>query len=281
MDGQLSENFSLKPDQMQVVNPLLILIFIPLYDAVFYPLLSKIGVRRPLQKLTLGGVLAGVAFIISAILELQLQKTYPVIPGVGEAQLRIYNGLGCETNFRLNNQDFAIKSLEMYENFDLNPDNGNISYSFTAECYMNGNSQSGQFGVQSEMAISYFIKQDKILSFVDNTDKSSSGYPLVTILSSVANAANITFTDASGVIQHTRLSTNETLEAIELIPDTYTIRVGEQQIGDPIKLRLGGVHAYVVRDTVSIAICPPAIHCLIGIYSLGCKYVDHHRAQFD
>jgi len=41
---------------------------------LFYPLLSKIGVRRPLQKLTLGGILAGVAFLCSGIVELQLEK---------------------------------------------------------------------------------------------------------------------------------------------------------------------------------------------------------------
>jgi len=72
MSGDLG-GWSLKPDQMQVVNPLLILVFIPLFETVVYPLLAKCNIKTPLKKLGIGGVLAGVAFIISAVVELQLQ----------------------------------------------------------------------------------------------------------------------------------------------------------------------------------------------------------------
>lgn len=64
--------YVIKPDQMQVINPLLILIFIPLYEVAIYPLLNIIGIRRPLQKICLGGLLAGISFIISAIVEINL-----------------------------------------------------------------------------------------------------------------------------------------------------------------------------------------------------------------
>lgn len=72
MDGDMG-SWDLKPDQLQVLNPLLILIFIPLYDVAFYPLLRLVGIRRPLQKLTMGGILAGIAFIISGVVELNLE----------------------------------------------------------------------------------------------------------------------------------------------------------------------------------------------------------------
>jgi solute carrier family 15 oligopeptide transporter 1 len=72
MTGDLG-GWSLKPDQMQVANPLLILIFIPVFETVLYPLLAKCNIKRPLQKLWLGGILAAVAFVISAIVELQLE----------------------------------------------------------------------------------------------------------------------------------------------------------------------------------------------------------------
>ena len=57
MDGDVGF-YVIKPDQMQVVNPLLILIFIPLYEVAFYPVLNLIGIRRPLQKLTGGKCLS-------------------------------------------------------------------------------------------------------------------------------------------------------------------------------------------------------------------------------
>lgn len=72
MDGDMG-SWDIKPDQMQMINPFLILAFIPLYELAFYPLLSLIGIRRPLQKLTLGGIFAGIAFVVSGLVELELE----------------------------------------------------------------------------------------------------------------------------------------------------------------------------------------------------------------
>jgi solute carrier family 15 oligopeptide transporter 1 len=61
----------------QVLNPVLILLFIPLFDKVIYPLLNKCGLlRKPLQRLTVGGLLAGIAFIASGMVELELEVSF-------------------------------------------------------------------------------------------------------------------------------------------------------------------------------------------------------------
>ena len=99
--------FTILPDQMQVANPVLILLFIPLFDYVIYPMLSKFirlaSVLFPnitllcseftknylkklisfsakcnicktdLQRIVAGGLLAAVSFIVSGCLELELQ----------------------------------------------------------------------------------------------------------------------------------------------------------------------------------------------------------------
>lgn len=49
MNGEVGGYFTIKPDQMQVINPLLIILFIPLWDLFVYPALAKIGIKRPLQ----------------------------------------------------------------------------------------------------------------------------------------------------------------------------------------------------------------------------------------
>ena len=73
MDGVVG-GYTIKPDQVQVLNPALILLFIPLFDNLLYPLLAKCNfLKKPLQRLTVGGILAGVAFIISGVLELELE----------------------------------------------------------------------------------------------------------------------------------------------------------------------------------------------------------------
>ena len=80
MDGRLGDNFTLKPDQMQVVNPLLILGMIPLFETVVYPSFHKIGLlKRPLQKMVVGMVLAGAAFAISGFVELKLRVSHTIM----------------------------------------------------------------------------------------------------------------------------------------------------------------------------------------------------------
>lgn len=76
MDGTVTPWWTIKPDQMQILNPMLILIFIPLFETVVYPVLQNMGIKRPLQKIGLGGFLTAVAFLISAIVEYKLEVRY-------------------------------------------------------------------------------------------------------------------------------------------------------------------------------------------------------------
>lgn len=64
----------IKPDQMQLANSLFVLTFIPLFNYLLYPILNKLGIGRPLQKMFLGGILAGVAFLLSAILQFHIES---------------------------------------------------------------------------------------------------------------------------------------------------------------------------------------------------------------
>ncbi|XP_054274827.1 peptide transporter family 1-like [Macrosteles quadrilineatus] len=95
MNGKIW-NYTIKPDQMQAVNPILIMIFIPLFDFILYPVLGKLGlVKTSLRRLFWGGIIAAVAFAMSAYVEYKVQDSYAVLPQAGEAQLRIYNSYNC------------------------------------------------------------------------------------------------------------------------------------------------------------------------------------------
>ena len=72
MDGTLGAT-TIKPDQLQIVNPLLILALVPVFESVIYPCFKKCGLLTPLQRIGAGGLLAGLAFVISGIVELQLE----------------------------------------------------------------------------------------------------------------------------------------------------------------------------------------------------------------
>lgn len=72
MDGTLGA-ITIKPDQLQIVNPLLILALVPVFESVIYPCFKKCGLLTPLQRIGAGGLLAGLAFVVSGIVELQLE----------------------------------------------------------------------------------------------------------------------------------------------------------------------------------------------------------------
>jgi proton-dependent oligopeptide transporter, POT family len=58
-----------KPDQVQAINPLLILIYVPLAAYVVYPLLQRALNLTPLRKITLGMVLTAGSFFFSAMIQ--------------------------------------------------------------------------------------------------------------------------------------------------------------------------------------------------------------------
>jgi len=95
MNGSLGL-FSIKPDQMQLLNPALILLLIPLFDMVIYPAFAKINLfKRQLQRIAVGGTLAGAAFVYSGFLELATMKTYEMLPAATESHVNIMNSLSC------------------------------------------------------------------------------------------------------------------------------------------------------------------------------------------
>lgn len=76
MNGDLGF-YTILPDQMQALNPILFVAFVPLFEYVLYPLLHKIGIRRPLQKITLSGICGALAILMSALVEWRIRNAAP------------------------------------------------------------------------------------------------------------------------------------------------------------------------------------------------------------
>ncbi len=57
----------LLPAQIQALNPLLIIVLIPLFSYVIYPFLGKIMTLTPMRKVAMGLVLAAAAFAVSSL----------------------------------------------------------------------------------------------------------------------------------------------------------------------------------------------------------------------
>ncbi len=136
MDGNLFGVYRLKPDQIQVVNPLLIICMIPLFEYVIYPLLAKINLlKKPLQRITTGGILAAVSFIICALFQLKIESELPPDLLANSAHLTIVNGL--PTTITIKHEPlFSGLKLEKYGIYkmdNVHSDQWNNNYGLTIE----------------------------------------------------------------------------------------------------------------------------------------------------
>lgn len=252
MDGELGF-YTILPDQMMVINPLLILVFIPLYDWLFYPMLSKIGIRRPLQKLTLGGIFAGIAFIASALVEMQLESsTYPALPNGGEAQLRLYNTLPCNYSVSTSlpeHLEFQLGALDMYQARVSTI--GGFRYTMTpiAETGAGGvvcPTMQGMFELSERKASGYFINGQALTAFNDTPAQSRSGDPALRVLANVPATDVVTIVDLQrgDVVRHQYPASN--VSRIE-IPQSKRLEVRVNDVAvTEIGLRLGAVASLVL-----------------------------------
>lgn len=253
MDPELG-SIEVKPDQMQLVNPLLILLFIPLYDVLFYPLLSKIGIRRPLQKLTLGGIFGGIAFLLSGIVELELEKTYPVLAGAGECQLRIYNIYPCDYNVEVvtnieDLQKFEIPKYSAYEHKNVPVEGYQVlNYKMFPKGAANPKcpSYSGIFNVTEKMAMSYFAQYGDIREFVDDPSKSRTGDPVLRILVNADTEKSLSVLDPKGDKPFN--GNTSAIDRTDLITSTtYKILLGDREQGE-LRLRQGAVITVIINE---------------------------------
>ncbi|XP_076351092.1 solute carrier family 15 member 1-like [Tachypleus tridentatus] len=146
MDGHLG-GFLMKPDQMQVINPLLIIVFIPLFEYIIYPLFAKCNLLiRPLQRIIFGGLLTAVSFVIAGFLQIKIEDTFPVIPSPGFSQVVLINTAPCSVNIKSDlletklalNQMHVIKDIKsgVPYNLTFNPTPGECNFQLASIDYV-------------------------------------------------------------------------------------------------------------------------------------------------
>uniref|UniRef100_A0A671XK30 Solute carrier family 15 member 1 n=1 Tax=Sparus aurata TaxID=8175 RepID=A0A671XK30_SPAAU len=71
MDGNFGA-LVIQPDQMQTVNPILILTLVPIMDSLIYPLIQKCVNFTPLRRMTVGMLMAAIAFVCAGLVQIEI-----------------------------------------------------------------------------------------------------------------------------------------------------------------------------------------------------------------
>ncbi|XP_026524699.1 solute carrier family 15 member 1 [Notechis scutatus] len=196
MDGNIG-SIQIQPDQMQTVNPILIVIMVPVVDVIIYPLIKKCHINfTPLRKMTVGMLLAALAFVVAAVVQIGIDKTLPVFPAENQFQVKIIN-LG----------DTKATIVTAGENIPLNPFNATeyITYEMKMPnnidiSYLNGSLTEKMINMEKRRHTLVIKNNPKIEAnlFIDDiTEKPEQGNNMIRFINSLDSDINITMGDVA------------------------------------------------------------------------------------
>jgi solute carrier family 15 oligopeptide transporter 1 len=181
MNGEIGNGYNIRPNQMSATNPVLILILIPLFCLVVYPVCAKYNlITTPLQRMGCGGMFIGVSFLMAGILSLIIESNVPIIPSKGECHLRIYNPLNCTIKLSappyVNNlqlESMGYKFMNVPKVYDIN----------IVDCQLSGCenlipfTSDPDFTVVEGETLGYFLSTTTLIQYTDALQRQSLGYP--------------------------------------------------------------------------------------------------------
>uniref|UniRef100_A0AAX7TV71 Solute carrier family 15 member 1 n=1 Tax=Astatotilapia calliptera TaxID=8154 RepID=A0AAX7TV71_ASTCA len=113
----MNGNFATSLSSHQTVNPILILILVPVMDTLIYPLIAKCFNFTPLRRITVGMFLAALAFVAAALLQIQIDKTLPDFPSSTESQVKFINMVNRDLQIQADNKTISLKGFGANEDY--------------------------------------------------------------------------------------------------------------------------------------------------------------------
>ncbi|XP_034839124.1 solute carrier family 15 member 1-like isoform X1 [Maniola hyperantus] len=92
---------ALMPDQLQVMNPAMVLLMIPVCPGGAWPVLPELS---SLHKMFAGGILAAMAFFCAAILQISIERSTLQVPGHHQTGIILLNTLTCSVELAVSGE---------------------------------------------------------------------------------------------------------------------------------------------------------------------------------
>ncbi|XP_075229609.1 solute carrier family 15 member 1-like [Lycorma delicatula] len=258
------------PDQVQVINPAIVLLLIPFMEKTVYPCLAQEQIlTNPLQRMVMGGFISASSFVASGILELKLEETYPILPSANESHINFVNILPCSIQLVNPFNNFQVIKAETNYLFKKVPSYNGTTYHVDIlapyEC--------GRLSLDSPWrkikfdTIEYQVKTIFIYEFdskivvstarSENLQKSLSGKPKFRIVlirdKNSTGVIDVQLKNYCGIIitesfQESEISTSSDWE-IESGVYQYSIsNRGKKQTNGTVQLDAGGVYSLVIHQ---------------------------------
>lgn len=262
MNGDLGF-YNIKPDQLPMVMPLLVLILLNLWDWLVQPLYERFGCRLQM-KFVLAGVLAAISFIMAGGLELILEPTYAVMPSLNECQVRIFNGHACDYRLHIADEVETIRAFDVYQG--VIPLEGDELFharleTITEEC----TDLNVPMKLTGGQALSYFLDMDNaVTEYMDNPKKDMSGKATLRLLVSGVVDQMLRIVNADTDIEILKHWSNSTAPMLLLNGRYSIISETSQDMITDVTLEYAGVYTLMLliqpelTSTNLIKISPPS-----------------------
>ncbi|XP_040004174.1 solute carrier family 15 member 2 isoform X2 [Xiphias gladius] len=220
MNMSFGDYFIIKPDQMQMLNALLILLFVPIFDLIVYPLVGLCRIHvTPLRKMSTGMIFAALAFGLAALVEMNVVKTVVAPAPAGKSLLHAINMAKGNVTVKIPGGSWfpeQIQYLEAgpnYETLLLGESKKELMIQVT---FKGNTSECNQtFEEQKAYSLIFYSEttgiQCKLVE--DNIEKSEDGNPFLRFLNTQPEAVNVTFGDVTfHVPSGYTMTTNKTVD---------------------------------------------------------------------
>ncbi|XP_030830422.1 solute carrier family 15 member 2 isoform X1 [Strongylocentrotus purpuratus] len=272
MDGRLG-SYQIKPDQMQAMNPVFILIFIPLFEGVIYPLLDKCNVpKRPLQRMAGGMTLAAIAFVFAGFLQLKIDSSELSLPGPGQSVVSVINASPCPINVESKFYTGPIDVAGGTKKIDFAV--GDYDIKFEPGCSELGTAQPFSASLGSQLVESVIVyssaNQLQALQVKGHLEKSHEGLGKLSLgyfISDTNLPYNLTVSIEDSLrVYRTHVLLNNVSSSLDVEPGQYSVygvpvgNASKVLLGD-IDVKMGGIYRLLIQpanisqsDTIRLAI---------------------------
>jgi len=253
MDMYLGD-YLILPDQVQLINPFLILVLVPFFVFLVYPSVNKLIRFTALRKITCGFVLTGLSFMVCAIVQMEQEKYATPLPIEHEHGLRFINADSCDLNFDIGGMELGVKSNEASELIMLDIDDlVSVQYTDCSGAAQNISDLINAVDFVPEKATEVLVVPNSAAPLVFDMDIEKTEDCKIKLYAINTVGRNVSYT-VGGEMYHIQAESKSD-EVIMLEGRKETIEIGVQLfpwsvIDDSLDLEIGcsGIYTIVIED---------------------------------
>ncbi|XP_040912549.1 solute carrier family 15 member 2 [Toxotes jaculatrix] len=204
MNMAFGDAFTIKPDQIQMLNALLILVFVPIFDLIIYPLVGFCRINiTPLRKMATGMIFAALAFGAATLVEVNVVKTVVDPAPAEKCLLQAFNLEKGNISVKIPGSDLfpePIPYLQDPPKYEMLP-LGVSSKELTITVTNNGNTSECNQMFKQQTAYSLFFYSNttgvQCQLVEDFIKKNEDGNPLLRFVNTQPEAINLTVGDVT------------------------------------------------------------------------------------